>query len=154
MLIDIGQSEMPRKNAKASPSPPLPPEFYSCSLTKIHLRVCSPIRRKLRAICAKIKSKCKRARRFEKVVCSTRRERERDTPLPSFVLARADTRFEWLIFFLLFASLPPSPLSAHPCRVPSTTMISRLPLIVYLFSVAEDETTKRFDGGHLAANYD
>lgn len=87
---------------------------------------CAPIRRKLRAICAKIKSKwtgTTRVRRIRK---------------GSLVLARADARFEWLIFFLLSSLLPLTPADSFSARdFPSSF---RGDLISFFISL-EDETT-------------
>lgn len=102
MLIYIESNDLPpplhptreKKNAKANPLPG--DSIYTCRDTPE--RRVLPIRRKLRAICAQNKIKMDGARRIRK-------------GQPG-VLARADARFEWLIFFLL-SSLSPS----HPHRL-------------------------------------
>lgn len=115
-----------------------PREFYSCIYIRAGTPAHSPIGRKLRAICAKIKSKCGRRTVDSKRQPAPREERRclcpSPLPLRSRQQRRADARFEWLIFFLLFARGLPLPPSSTPCDFPSSSRgIS--------FLSAEDETT-------------
>lgn len=81
---------------------------------------------------------------FEKAARSLREEeRGREAPLRSR-RRRADARFEWLIFFLLFARPP-----LDPAIPPSNDRV-----ISRLSSLRRGRNDQRFDGGHLAANYD
>lgn len=136
MLINIGQTtSLPPSREKERESESLAGILY----VQIHLRAfANP-------------AKIARNLRENKIKMDGHDARTADSKRQPGVLARADARFEWLIFFLL-SSLPP----LTPTDPPSPTVILRplpalSPLSLYLSRGRDDQ---RFDGGHLAANYD